>query len=240
VQIVRAGQVQLVRLPVLVQQFWAQVTPAAVANGRATLQLQMFRGTTADTRAPIPWGPVATSAEEQPTVALLHQGLDWFGIVPVASVSSPVALDTTATMRGALPSTGRYHALTSFTLKATGGNTAGRGSYTSEVVTIAAGAQTEPEVQATQVPPEPFPASVVVRPFEAEQLDKSIAAGEAPVFRLSEIEAAAHNGFEGTAVAVELSINGGYAVRAGECTLMRLSYTYANSSMRGSGKVRTF
>ena len=80
---------------------------------------------------------------------------------------------------------------------------------------------------AAQTAPRSFNATAIVQPFEAAAIADSISAGEAPVYRLNDIEARAEGGSADGAVSVRLDLDGGITARAGECVLMRLQYASA-------------
>ena len=109
--------------------------------------------------------------------------------------------------------------------------------YTSQLLALPSRKQPQDAAAKVAAPTEPFPDTVTVLPFKAKALDDSLAAREMPVYRLSEIEAAARNSAD-AAVHVQLAFSSQAAIRAGQCVLLRLQYSTGDGEVRLHGMPR--
>ena len=131
---------------------------------------------------------------------------------------------------------GTYVAM--FSYSASGNDTAAHAGFASRTVHL--GATPAGGAPADNDSAEPdFVGARTVEPFSLKAVQKSLSAGEAPMYRLSDIEHASAEGAKEGAVTVRMSAHGGNAVHAGQCVLLQLDYTRARARKDGAAAVST-
>ena len=130
---------------------------------------------------------------------------------------------------------GKYHAMSVLSMRGEDGQL--RTGHASDMLSLVAGAAADPEPESSQEQPN-FANVAMVQPFGLAAVQKSIDAGEAPIYRLSDVERAAAKGTKAGAIAARLTVHGGAAVHAGQCVLLQLAYEYAVAGEGSPSKVR--
>ena len=131
---------------------------------------------------------------------------------------------------------GTYVAMSSYS--ASGNDTSGHAGFASRTVQLQATPTRGPPADNDSAKPD-FSTVRTVEPFSLKAVQKSVAAGEAPMYRLSDIEHASAEGAKEGAVTVRMSTHGGNAVHARQCVLLQLAYTRARARKGGGAAVST-
>lgn len=122
------------------------------------------------------------------------------------------------------------HILTSFTAADNGANNTAQSVLSTSVVPFGDAEEVDAAAAAlSNDTSSSWPSTVTVRPIAEERLQNAVDTGKAPILRLGELEAGAAEEAQG-AVSVELVLNGGRSVHAGECAFLELRYRWAPGS----------
>ena len=113
VQVMHGGRLHVARLPLQVQDVHADVHTHSIKGSSTApgFELHMRHntfttGNATSTAELLAWGDLVTDTADQPTVALLHRELDWFGLVPIAGVHKWKVADRTFAVSAVLPESG--------------------------------------------------------------------------------------------------------------------------------------